>query len=241
VDVGKILIETGADVLCNFLPAGSHHATRYYADQAIKVAKIGFVNGMPEYIAKDPEYRKAAEENNVPIIGDDVKSQLGGTILHRAFVDCLVSRGITISKTYQLNYAGNTDFKNMAFGPRGQLKHESKAAGISAFLPETSSCSVAGAIVENMGDRKSTVFHFEGVNYGGAPLSLKAYLEVEDSPNFAGTIAEAVRYAKIARDRGIGGVLEAPSAFLMKNPVKQINDKEAVEMLKQFVAGTPSA
>lgn len=238
VDVGKVLMETGADVLCNFLPAGSHDATRYYADQAIKVAKIGFVNGMPEYIAKDPEYRKAAEENKAPIIGDDVKSQLGGTIIHRALVDLLNARGITVKRTYQLNYAGNTDFKNMAFGPRGQLKHESKAAGISAFLPEESSCSVGAAIVENMDDRKSTVFHFEGYNYGGAPLSFNSYLEVEDSPNFAGTIAEAARYAKIARDRGIGGVLEAASAFLMKNPVRQINDKEAVEMLKEFVAGS---
>lgn len=237
VDVGQILKETKADVLCNFLPTGSREATRYYADEAIKVAKIGFVNGMPEYIAKDPAYQQAAKENKVPIVGDDVKSQLGGTIIHRALVDCLVSRGITVKRTYQLNYAGNTDFKNMAFGPRGTLKHESKAAGISAFLPKDASVSVGAAIVNNMDDRKSTVFHFEGFNYGGAPLTLKAYLEVEDSPNFAGTISEAVRYSKIARDRGVGGVLEGASAFLMKNPPKQYHDKEAVEMLEDFVAG----
>ncbi len=237
VDVGKVLIETKADVLCSFLPAGSDDATRYYADQAINVAGIGFVNGMPSPVANDPGFRKSAEENKAPIVGDDIKSQLGGTIIHRALVDCLNARGITIVRTYQVNYAGNTDFENMAFGPRGEGKHASKARGISAFIKEGASVSVGAGIVKNMGDRKSTIFHFEGYNYGGAPLRLKAFLEVEDSPNFAGSISEAVRYCKIARDRGVGGLLESASAFLMKSPPKQYPDKEAIEMLKEFVEG----
>lgn len=237
VDVARILKETGAEILCNFLPAGSKEATKYYADQAIRVAKIGFINGMPEYVAKNSEFRKIAEENNVPIIGDDVKSQLGGTIIHRAFVDLLTSRGITIKKTYQLNYAGNTDFKNQGDELRVALKHESKKAGLGAFLSKETEVSVGVGIVDCMGDRKTSVFYFDGFNYGGAPLSLKAYLEVEDSPNFAGTICEAVRYAKIALDRGIGGVLDSASAFLMKNPLKQYHDTEAIQMLKEFVEG----
>ena len=237
VNVGKVLIETGAEVFVNFLPAASDEATRYYADQAINVAKIGFVNGMPSPVANDPAFRKAAEQNKVPIIGDDIKSQLGGTITHRALIDCLNARGITIEKTYQLNYAGNTDFRNQV-GARVECKHRSKKAGIGAFLKEGEGNLAVGATpMPNMGDRKTTIFHFEGYNYGHAPLTLKAILEVEDSPNFAGSMSEAIRYCRIAKDRGIGGVLEVASAFLMKTPPKQYPDTEAEKMLKDFVIG----
>ena len=233
-DVGKVLIDSGADVLINFLPAASDEATRYYADQAINVARIGFVNGMPSPVANDPGFQEAAAANKVPLIGDDIKSQLGGTITHRALIDCLNSRGITIEKTYQLNYAGNTDFRNQV-GARVECKHESKKRGIGAYL-EGGNLAVGATPMPNMGDRKTTIFHFEGYNYGGAPLTLKAILEVEDSPNFAGSMSEAVRYAKLALDRGLGGVLEAPSAFLMKSPPKQFPDQEAERLLREFVS-----
>jgi len=235
VDVGQILKDTGVDVMINFLPAASDEATKYYADQAINVAKIGFVNGMPSPVANDPALRQAAENNRCPVIGDDIKSQLGGTIVHRALIDCLNSRGITIEKTYQINYAGNTDFRNQV-GARVECKHESKRQGIGAFL-DSGDLAVGATPMPNMGDRKTTIFHFEGFNYGGAPLTFKAILEVEDSPNFAGSMSEAVRYCKIARDRGIGGVLESASAFLMKSPLVQIPDQEAQSHLREFVEG----
>ena len=235
VEVGQVLKDTGAEVMINFLPAASDKATSYYADQAINVAKIGFVNGMPSPVANDPTLSQEALNNACPLIGDDIKSQLGGTIAHRALIDCLNSRGITIEKTYQLNYAGNTDFRNQV-GARVECKHQSKRQGIGAFL-ESGDLAVGATPMPNMGDRKTTIFHFEGYNYGGAPLTLKAILEVEDSPNFAGSMSEAVRYCKIARDRGIGGVLESASAFLMKSPPSQIPDHEAQRNLREFVDG----
>jgi myo-inositol-1-phosphate synthase len=239
VDVGQVLKDKKVDVVLSFLPTGSDKANSYYADQAINVAKAGWVSGMPSPVANDPVFVKAAEKNKVPIVGDDIKSQLGGTITHRALIDLMNSRGITITRTYQMNYAGNTDFKNMMEGAEQRIKKKlaSKDRGIGAFVKKETSISSAGGVINNMGDRKTTIFHFEGYNYGRAPLTVKTILEVEDSPNFAGCIADAVRYCKIALDRGVGGVLESASAFLMKSPPKQINDEQAVEMLKEFVEG----
>ena len=226
-------------MLLNFLPTGSNKATEYYADQAINVAKIGYVSGMPTFIANNPRFAADAEKNHVPIIGDDIKSQLGGTILHRALIDCMNQRGISLTRTYQMNYAGNTDFKNMLEGADRRIdqKIASKERGVSAFLEKGVSISGVGGVVPNMGDSKTTIFHFEGFNYAGTPLTFKGILEVEDSPNFAGTMSEAVRYAKIALDRKTGGVLESASAFLMKSPPRQIRDDIAVQMLKEFVEG----
>jgi len=238
VDVGKELIKSGADMVLCFLPTGSDEASDYYADQAINVAKIGWLSGMPSKVAKNPKFAEAAKKNKCPIVGDDVKSQLGGTITHRALIDLMNNRGITIGRTYQVNYAGNGDFANMVDDKTHRLdkKHVSKEAGVTAFLKKGTMSAGAG-FVENMEDRKTCVMHFDSYNFGGAPVGVKLILEVEDSPNFAGTVIEAVRYMKIAKDRGIGGVLPTVSAFCMKSPPEQIHDTEAIELLKAFIKG----
>jgi len=238
VDVGKALIESKADMALCFLPTGSDEASDYYAGQAINVAKIGWLSGMPSKVAKNPKFVADAEKNRCPVVGDDVKSQMGGTITHRALIDLMNERGITVKRTYQVNYAGNGDFANMVDDKANRLdkKHVSKHAGVTAFL-KGGTMSAGAGFVENMEDRKTCVIHFDSCNFGGAPVGVKLILEVEDSPNFAGTVIEAIRYIKIARDRGIGGVLPTVSAFCMKSPPTQIPDQEAVELLKAFVRG----
>ena len=236
VDVVKILKESKAEMLINFLPTGSAQAARFYADAAIKEAKIGFINGMPELIVCDPAYQKAAIENNVSLIGDDVKSQLGGTAIHRGLINLLLSRGIRIKRTYQLNYAGNTDFYNLIH--RGESKHKTKREALEMLLPADTEISTGFSYIELMEDRKTAVFYIDGRNYGNAPLRFEAKLEVEDSSNSAGVIVDMVRYVKIALDRKIGGVLEAASAFLTKHPPVPVKDDAiARQQLAEFVAG----
>ena len=215
-DVAKVVAESGAEILLNFLPTESHDAAHHYADVAIKQTKIGFVNGMPTLIVCDPEYQKIAADNGVPIIGDDVKSQLGGTAIHRALAVLMNYRGIHLAETYQINYAGNTDFANLM--ARGRSKHKTKQEAVTSLMPYPVQMSTGFTHVPLMRDRKTSYFWLNGGNFGNAPLHFEAKLEVEDSANFAGVIVDMVRLARLALDRGIGGVLDSACAFLTKHP-----------------------
>ncbi|NIA08089.1 MAG: inositol-3-phosphate synthase [Actinobacteria bacterium] len=234
-DVAKVLKDSGAELLLNFLPTGSAKAARFYADAAIKEAKIGYFNGMPELIVCDREYQKAAQANKVPIVGDDAKSQLGGTAINRAFVQLLVDKGINIQKMYQLNYAGNTDFWNLCH--RGASKHKTKQEAVTSMVPYKFPMDTGFSHVRLMNDRKTMYLWFDGGNFGNAPLHFEAKLEVEDSPNFAGVVVDVIRYIKIALDRGLGGVLDSVCMYYAKHPPKQIPDPEARVRLDEFVAG----
>jgi myo-inositol-1-phosphate synthase len=236
VDVARELKQARVDVVLNALPTGSARAARYYADAAIKEARVAFVNGMPELIVCDPEYALAAKELGVPLVGDDVKSQIGATIVHRALIRTMLDRGIHIKKTYQLNFAGNTDFKNLV--RRGETKELTKTEALSSLIPYPAEVSPGFAYVPNMRDRKTAQFYFEAANFGNAPLSFHATLEVEDSANFGGTVVDAIRCCKLAQDRGIGGVLHSASAYLMKHPPEPMPDEDAWHCLEEFVAGS---
>lgn len=234
-DVAQVLKDSGAEMLLNFLPTASAEAARFYADAAIKQAKIGFINGMPELIVCDPEYQKAAIENGVPLIGDDVKSQFGGTAIHRALAMLFQYRGVHMAQTYQMNYAGNTDFYNLC--NRGQSKHKTKQEAVTSLMPYPLEMSTGFSWVELMKDRKTSFFWIEAGNFGNAPLHFEAKLEVEDSANFAGVIVDMVRYMKIAIDRGVTGALDSACAFLTKHPPVQIPDAECVVHAKEFAEG----
>ena len=171
-DVARALKESGAEMLLNFIPTESHDAARFYADAAVKEAKIGFVNGMPTLIVCDPAYRKAAEENGVPLIGDDVKSQFGGTIIHRALAETMLSRGVHMENTYQINFAGNTDFANLL--NRGKSKHKTKQEAVTSLMPYPIEMSTGFIYIELMKDRKTSIFYINGANFGNAPLHMEA-------------------------------------------------------------------
>ena len=235
-DVLQVLRESGAEMLLNLIPTESHAAAHFYADAAIKCAKIGFVNGMPTLIVCDPEYQKAAIENGVPLIGDDVKSQLGGTAIHRALASLFRSRGVHMAETYQINYAGNTDFANLM--DRGLSKHKTKQEAVTSLMPYPVNMSTGFTYVPLMKDRKTTVFWINGANFGNAPLHLEAKLEVEDSANFGGVMVDMARYIRLAQDRGVSGVLDSACSFLTKHPPVQIPDMEAWERVQEYVAGT---
>ena len=234
VDVVQALKDTGAQVMLNTLPTGSAKATWLYGQAALE-AGVAFVNGMPELIVCDEGFARAAEERKVPIIGDDVKSQLGGTILHRAIVECMLARGIRIKKTYQLNYAGNTDFDNLVH--RGESKEKTKREAVESLIPYDSDVAAAFAHVRNMEDRKTTRFYFQLSNFSDAPIIVDAKLEVEDSANFGGIAVDAIRCCRLAQDRGIGGVLSSASAYFSKLPPVQVPDNEALAMLEEFIRG----
>lgn len=234
VDVVRALREAEAEVLLNCLPTGSALAARHYAQAALE-AGVGFVNGMPELIVCDPAFSRRAAEHKVPLIGDDVKSQLGATIIHRALIVAMLNRGIRIRKTYQLNYAGNTDFLNLVH--RGESKELTKTEALTSMIPYEAEVSPGFAYIRNMRDRKTARFYVEAVNFGGAPLEIDAKLEVEDSANFAGTAADAIRCCRVARDRGLGGILEAACAYLMKHPPVPMPDEEAHQRLEEWLAG----
>lgn len=235
-DVARELKDSGAEMLLNFLPTGSGEAARFYADAAIKEAKIGYFNGMPELIVCDPEYQKAAETNNVPIVGDDCKSQFGGTAINRAIAQLMQDKGADIQKMYQINYAGNTDFWNLCH--RGASKHKTKQEGVTSLIDYEFPMDTGFTHIKLMRDRKTMFLWVDGANFGNAPLHLEAKLEVEDSPNFAGVIVDVVRYIKVALDRGTGGVLESPCMYFAKHPPRQLPDRMARSMLDEFVAGT---
>lgn len=235
-DVPKVLRESGAEMLLNFIPTESHEAARFYADASIKQTRIGFVNGMPTLIVCDPCYQEAAVANGVPLIGDDVKSQFGGTAIHRALAVLMYSRGVHLEETYQINYAGNTDFANLM--ARGKSKHKTKQEAVTSLLPYPVTMSTGFTHVPLMKDRKTSLFYFNAGNFGNAPLHFEAKLEVEDSANFAGVMVDMVRYMRLALDRKISGALDSACSFLTKHPPVQIPDTVAEDHLREFVAGT---
>ncbi|MBM9463882.1 inositol-3-phosphate synthase [Aeromicrobium sp. YIM 150415] len=244
VDVVQVLKETGADVLVSYLPVGSEEADKFYAQCAID-AGVAFVNALPVFIASDPEWAAKFEAAGVPIIGDDIKSQVGATITHRVMAKLFEDRGVSLDRTYQLNVGGNMDFKNMLERERLESKKVSKTQAVTSNLHG----SLAGKIDDKnvhigpsdyvawLDDRKWAYVRLEGRAFGDVPLNLEYKLEVWDSPNSAGIIIDAIRAAKIAKDRGIGGPLISASSYLMKSPPVQREDTEGRAKLEAFIAG----
>jgi myo-inositol-1-phosphate synthase len=234
VDVAKALKDYKVDVILINLPTGSHDAARYYVEAA-KKAKCGIVNGIPELLASDKNVAQGCKDAGVPILGDDWKSQIGATIVHRSLAKLFEDRGINIKKSYQLNYAGNTDFINLVM--RGETKHVTKHDAISSILKKDTPIAPGFAFVDNQGDQKTATIWIEGTNFGGAPVKMLLHLEVEDSPNSGGISIDAVRCCKLAMDRGIAGAIEAPSSYFFKHPPVQYTDDESRILLEEFIAG----
>ena len=239
-DIVKILKETKTDVVVSYLPVGSEEATKWYVDQVLE-AGCAFVNAIPVFIASSDYWADRFRQKGLPIIGDDIKSQVGATILHRVLTSLFVDRGVRLDRTYQINFGGNTDFMNMLERERLMSKKISKTGAVTSMLPYQ-----IGADNVHVGpsdyipwltDRKWCYIVMEGTTFGNVPLNLEAKLEVWDSPNSAGVIIDAVRCAKIALDRGIGGPLYAPASYLMKTPPKQFKDDVAREMVESFIRG----
>ncbi len=245
VDIVRVLKETQADVLVSYLPVGSEEADKFYAQCAID-AGVAFVNALPVFIASDPVWAKKFEDAGVPIIGDDIKSQVGATITHRVMAKLFEDRGVTLDRTYQLNVGGNMDFKNMLERERLESKKVSKTQAVTSNLTG----ELAGKVHDRnvhigpsdyvawLDDRKWAYVRLEGRAFGDVPLNLEYKLEVWDSPNSAGIIIDAIRAAKIAKDRGIGGALLSASSYLMKSPPVQRDDDHGRASLEAFIAGT---
>ena len=244
VDVVQVLKDSQADVLVSYLPVGSEQADKYYAQCAID-AKVAFVNALPVFIASDPEWAKKFEDAGVPIIGDDIKSQVGATITHRVLARLFEDRGVILDRTYQLNVGGNMDFKNMLERERLESKKISKTQAVTSNL----SGPLAGKIHDRdvhigpsdyiawLDDRKWAYVRLEGRAFGDVPINMEYKLEVWDSPNSAGIIIDAIRAAKIAKDRGIGGPLLSAAAYLMKSPPEQRPDDIGRAKLEAFISG----
>jgi myo-inositol-1-phosphate synthase len=239
-DLLGILKDTKTDVVVNFLPVGSEMATKWYVEQVIE-AGCAFVNAIPVFIASSEYWSPRFKEAGLPIIGDDVKSQVGATIMHRVLTSLFVDRGVRLDHTYQLNFGGNTDFLNMLERERLESKKISKTNAVTSMLPyELPKEDVhvgPSDYVPWLTDRKWCHVRMEGTTFGNVPLNLETKLEVWDSPNSAGVIIDAVRCAKIAMDRGVAGPLIGPSSYLMKTPPKQFRDDIAREMTEAFIRG----
>jgi myo-inositol-1-phosphate synthase len=237
-DVAEVLRKSRTDVVVSYLPVGSQKASEWYARQAID-AGCGFVNCIPVFIASDPAWRRRFEETGLPIIGDDIKSQVGATILHRVIANLFRERGVRLDRTYQLNVGGNTDFKNMLERERLTSKKISKTQAVTSQFDvplEADSVHVGPSDhVPWLTDRKLAFIRLEGTTFGGVPLSAEVRLEVWDSPNSAGVVIDAVRCAKLAMDRGVGGALTGPSSYFMKSPPKQCTDEEARRRTRAFI------
>ena len=240
VDVVKVLRHSKADVLVSYLPVGSEEAQKHYAACALE-AGVAFVNAIPVFIASDPAWAARFEEAGVPIVGDDIKSQVGATIVHRILARLFEDRGMVLDRTYQLNVGGNMDFKNMLERERLESKKISKTQAVTSQIDNGIAADDVhigpSDHVAWLEDRKWAYIRLEGRNFGDVPLNVELKLEVWDSPNSAGVIIDAVRCAKIARDRGIGGPLIGPSAYFMKSPPVQFHDDEAHRMVEAFAAG----
>ena len=241
VDVATALREARVDVLVSYLPVGSEEAQKHYA-QACLDAGVGFVNAIPVFIASDPVWAKKFSDAGVPIIGDDIKSQVGATIVHRMLARLFEDRGLVLDRTYQLNVGGNMDFKNMLERDRLQSKKISKTQSVTSQVERGIAAEDVhigpSDHVAWLDDRKWAYIRLEGRNFGDVPLNVELKLEVWDSPNSAGVIIDAVRCAKLAGDRGVGGPLLGPSAYFMKSPPVQYRDEIAHRMVEEFAAGT---
>lgn len=237
VDVASVLKETDADMLVNFLPVGSYEATRYYAQAALD-AGCAFVNCIPEFIASDKIWAKKFEKAGLPIAGDDIKSQLGATILHRALVRLFVDRGVIIDETYQLNIGGNTDFQNMTYEERLKTKRISKTEAVTSMVPYSVPTRIGPSdYVPFLGDKKICYIHIRGRKFGNQPVTISAKLEVEDSPNSAGMVIDVLRAVKLALDRGVAGPLISISAYAFKHPPIQVEDPIARRWVEEFIKG----
>ncbi len=240
VDVADVLRSSGADVLVSYLPVGSEEAQKHYA-QACLDAGVGFVNAIPVFIASDPEWAARFTEAGLPIVGDDIKSQVGATIVHRILSRLFEDRGLVLDRTYQLNVGGNMDFKNMLERERLMSKKISKTQSVTSQIEngiDSENVHIGPSDhVPWLEDRKWAYIRLEGRNFGDVPLNIELKLEVWDSPNSAGVIIDAVRCAKLALDRGIGGPLLGPSAYFMKSPPTQYHDDEASRLVEEFIAG----
>lgn len=239
-DVTEVLRRSKTDVLVSYLPVGSQKATEWYAERALE-AGCAFVNCIPVFIASNPEWRRRFEERGLPIVGDDIKSQVGATIVHRVLANLFRERGVRLDRTYQLNFGGNTDFQNMLERERLESKKISKTQAVTSQLdiplpPEDVHVGPSDH-VPWLTDRKWAYIRMEGTSFGGVPLNVELKLEVWDSPNSAGIVIDAVRCAKLAMDRKIGGALTGPSSYFMKSPPQQFTDNEARERTLRFVAG----
>src|SRR6202142_2458787 len=243
VDVAQALRDARADVLVSSLPVGSEQAQRHYA-QACLDAGVAFVNAIPVFIASDPEWARKFRDAGVPIVGDDIKSQVGSTIVHRILTRLFEDRGVALDETYQLNFGGNMDFKNMLERKRLESKKISKTRAVTSqvenYVLDADDVHIGPSDhVPWLNDRKWAYIRMEGRNFGDVPINLELKLEVWDSPNSAGVIIDAVRCAKIALDRGIGGPLLGPSAYFMKSPPVQFHDDVAQAMVDAFANGDP--
>ncbi|MCW2941335.1 MAG: Inositol-phosphate synthase [Actinomycetia bacterium] len=240
VDVVQTLRDAQVDVLVSYLPVGSEDADRFYA-QACLDAKVAFVNALPVFIASDPVWAQKFTDAGVAIVGDDIKSQVGATITHRVMAKLFEDRGVELQRTYQLNFGGNMDFMNMLERQRLQSKKISKTQSVTSQIPhEMAKADVhigPSDHVPWLDDRKWAYVRLEGKSFGDTPLNLEYKLEVWDSPNSAGVIIDAVRAAKIAKDRGIGGPILSASSYFMKSPPEQYNDDEAREAVEAFIRG----
>ena len=237
VDVADVLRRSGAEVLVAYLPVGSEQAQKHYAAAALE-AGVAFVNAIPVFIASDPQWADRFTKAGIPIIGDDIKSQVGSTIVHRILTRLFEDRGLVLDRTYQLNVGGNMDFRNMLERARLESKKVSKTQAVTSqidrTLPEDSVHIGPSDYVPWLEDRKWAYIRMEGRNFGDVPLNLELKLEVWDSPNSAGVIIDALRCARIGLDRGMGGPLIAPSAYFMKSPPEQFHDDEAYRMVEEF-------
>jgi myo-inositol-1-phosphate synthase len=237
-EVVKALRDAGTEVLVNYLPVGSEQATRFYAECALE-AGVAFVNCIPVFIASDPVFAARFAERGLPVIGDDIKAQLGATITHRMLTDLFAKRGVALERTYQLNTGGNTDFLNMLNRSRLESKKESKTEAVQSVaatrIADENIHVGPSDYVAWQNDNKVCFLRMEGKLFGDVPMNLELRLSVEDSPNSAGVSIDAIRCAKLALDRGLSGPIEAPSSYFMKHPPVQTNDDEAYQRTEAFI------
>jgi myo-inositol-1-phosphate synthase len=235
--VVEILKESEAEILINYLPVGSRDATRFYAQAALD-AKCAFINCIPEFIASEPEWSSKFNEKGLPIAGDDIKSQIGATILHRNLVKLCMDRGVTVTETYQLNLGGNTDFLNMTVEERLKTKRISKTEAVTSLVPYEVPTRIGPSdYVDFLDDKKICYITLKGRKFGDQPIILTAKLEVEDSPNSAGVVIDVIRAVKIALDRKISGPLISISSYAFKHPPLQVSDSKAKEWVEEYIEG----
>jgi myo-inositol-1-phosphate synthase len=243
-DVAGVLADSRTDILVSYLPVGSQKATEFYAEKALE-AGCGFINCIPVFIASEAGWRARFESAGLPLVGDDIKSQVGATIVHRMLANLFRERGVRLDRTYQLNFGGNADFKNMLERERLTSKKISKTRAVTSQFDvpvEADNVHVGPSDhVPWLTDRKWAYIRLEGTTFGGVPLNAEIKLEVWDSPNSAGVVIDAIRCAKLALDRGIGGALTGPSSYFMKSPPEQFTDEEARQRTLAFIAGDGQA
>lgn len=237
VSIAEILKETKADMLVNYLPVGSQNGTRFYAQAALD-AGCAFVNCIPEFIASVPQWSKKFEDKGLPVAGDDIKSQLGATILHRNLVKLCLDRGVMVDETYQLNLGGNTDFQNMSVEERLKTKRISKTEAVTSLVPYDVPTRIGPSdYVPFLGDKKICYILLKGRKFGNQPVTIKAKLEVEDSPNSAGVVIDVIRAVKIALNRKIAGALISISSYAFKHPPVQVPDSMAKQWVEDYING----